>query len=173
MPMMIMTTRSSMRVKPPSRSSCALRIRASIAVPPGRNEGTAQVGVAPPLRGSSGEVPSEAARLSRRALRVPCLCDPASRRVCRCSAVRLNDERIFGQCKAHLYRSPLYLLRRRRPVRTRRKGGPVGTALSTCLLLYGWLRQRSAGAGAVLEAVLRRVLPVLLVTLCVGDTEAP
>src|SRR4051812_29189202 len=30
MPMMMMTTRSSMRVKPPSRSSAALRIRASI-----------------------------------------------------------------------------------------------------------------------------------------------
>src|SRR3954449_1994942 len=34
MPMMMMTTRSSMRVKPPSRSSAILRIRASIALPP-------------------------------------------------------------------------------------------------------------------------------------------
>src|SRR5437763_998599 len=38
MPMMMMTTRSSMRVKPPSRSSAALRIRASIAVPFGMIE---------------------------------------------------------------------------------------------------------------------------------------
>src|SRR4051812_39494321 len=50
-----------------------------------------------------------------------------------------------------------------------RTGPPFRRTCCCC----GWLRQRSAGAGAVLEAVLRRVLPVLLVTLCVGDTEAP
>src|SRR4051794_14226087 len=42
------------------------------------------------------EVPAEAARLTRVPW-VPWLCDPASRRVCPCSAERLDDKTMIGR----------------------------------------------------------------------------
>src|SRR3954467_12661437 len=61
-----------------------------------------------------------------------------------------------------------------RAIRRRAEGRPrTGPPFRRTCCCCGWLRLGGAGAETGLEAVLRRVLPVLLVTLCVGDTEAP
>src|SRR4051812_49939443 len=86
MPMMMMTTRSSMSVKPCSFSSIALRMRASTAVP---------------FLGRCNGEPVPATRRTRRW--VPWLCDPTSRRVCPSSGpVRLDDNFHIGRCAENL-----------------------------------------------------------------------
>src|SRR6476619_3114593 len=89
MPMMIMTTRSSMRVKPPSFCSCDLRMRANMPTSPSDEYCDEVSPSALALR--RARRPTEAAGLSAGD---PWLCEPPLQEVCRFwPMVLVDDER--------------------------------------------------------------------------------
>src|SRR3954454_1453100 len=94
--MMMMTTRSSMRVKPPSRSSRALRIRASIALPPERMSEPRGAGSPRGLRMESGRGSPADPLLGPVALR------PRLTTGVLLLALRLDDDQVIGQTLVRL-----------------------------------------------------------------------
>src|SRR3954468_9998974 len=96
MPMMMMTTRSSMRVKPPSRSSRALRIRASIALPPERKSEPRGAGSPRGLRMESGRGSPADPLLGPVALR------PRLTTGVLLLALRLDDDQVIGRTVVRL-----------------------------------------------------------------------